>query len=124
MPTIDRPTESFNCRQSSTQWCFVKNIFKTKRILGVPYFLARAPCRGRRPSPGSATGSIRNKLPQDIFIYLFIYLPMHIQIKNTMRATLKYMQLVDCKSGHSPLLTAIHKFKYNIAYNKTDNNTV
>jgi len=25
-----------------------------------------------------------------------------------MRATLKYMQLVDCKSGHSPLLTAIH----------------
>jgi len=31
-----------------------------------------------------------------------------------MRATLKYMQLVDCKSGHSPLLTAIHKFKYNI----------
>jgi len=31
-----------------------------------------------------------------------------------MRATLKYMQLVDCKSGHSLLLTAIHKFKYNI----------
>jgi len=24
-----------------------------------------------------------------------------------MRATFKYMQLVDCKSGHSPLLTAI-----------------
>jgi len=39
---------------------------------------------------------------------------MHIQIKNTMRATLKYMQLVDCKSGHSPQLTAIYKFKYNI----------
>jgi len=36
---------------------------------------------------------------------------MHIQIKN---ATLKYMQMVDCKSGHSPLLTAIHKFKYNV----------
>jgi len=31
-----------------------------------------------------------------------------------MRATLKYMQLVACKSGHSPLLIAIHKFKYNI----------
>jgi len=31
-----------------------------------------------------------------------------------MRATLKYMQLVDCKSGHSPLLTAIHTFKHNI----------
>jgi len=24
------------------------------------------------------------------------------------------MQLVDCKSGYSPLLKAIHKFKYNI----------
>jgi len=31
-----------------------------------------------------------------------------------MRATLKYMQLVDCKIGHSPLLTAMQKFKYNI----------
>jgi len=31
-----------------------------------------------------------------------------------MRATLKDIQLVDCKSGHSPLLTTIHKFKYNI----------
>jgi len=29
-----RRTVSFKCRQSSTQWCFVKNIFKTKRILG------------------------------------------------------------------------------------------
>jgi len=39
---------------------------------------------------------------------------MHIQLKNTKRSTLKYMPLVDCKSGHSPLLTAIYKFKYNV----------
>jgi len=39
---------------------------------------------------------------------------MHIKIKNTMQSTLKYMQLVDSKSGHSPLLAAIHEFKYNI----------
>jgi len=34
---------------------------------------------------------------------------MHIKIKNTIWAALKHMQLVDYKSGHSPLLT-IHKF--------------
>jgi len=39
----DRSTVSFKCRQSSTQWSFVKNIFKTKRILRAPNILARAP---------------------------------------------------------------------------------
>ena len=34
---------------------------------------------------------------------------MHITIKMTMRAALKYVQLVDCKSGHLPLLTTIHE---------------
>jgi len=51
---------------------------------------------------------IGNKCKMCIHIYLFIYLltTAH-KIKSTMWATLKYMHLVDCKSGHSPLLTAI-----------------
>jgi len=45
---------------------------------------------------------------------------MHIKIKNTVRATLKYMQIMDGKSGHSPLLTARPKLKYNVQYDRVD----
>jgi len=42
-----------------------------------------------------------------VIIDFFLFIKQCIlPIKNTMRAAL----MVDCKSGHSPLLTAIHKF--------------
>jgi len=43
----DSLTVSFKCRQSSTQWCFVKNIFKTKMdTRGAVFFGTGARGRG------------------------------------------------------------------------------
>jgi hypothetical protein len=54
------------------------------------------------------------QISANTFTLLFHQL-LHININNTMPATLKYMQLVDCKSILYSFITANNKsFKYNV----------